>query len=84
MNNKIIPVSDFIRKFGDYADMLPGLDKIILTRGGRPFATIKATPEEKNRKLLSFFGLWKGTKLDSDKFWSEVLKRKNRRRQTKL
>lgn len=84
MNSKIIPVSDFIRKFGDYAEMLPMVDKIILTRDGRPFATVKATPEEKNRELLNFFGLWKGTKLDSDKFWSKVLTRKNRRQQTRL
>lgn len=82
--NRIIPVSDFIRNFGDYADMLPALDKIVLTREGRPFATVKATPEEKNRELLNYFGLWRGTKLDSDKIWAKVLKRKNRRRQIKL
>lgn len=79
MNIKIIPVSDFIRNFGDYANLLSSVDKIVLTREGRPFATVKATPEEKNRELLNFFGLWKGTKLDNDKLWREVLKRKSRK-----
>lgn len=79
MNTKIIPVSVFIRNFGEYASLLPSLDKIILTREGRPFATVKATPEEKNRELLNFFGLWKGTKLDNDKLWKEALKRRSRK-----
>lgn len=78
MSSQIIPITDFIRKFGMYADMLPSIDSIILTRDGRPFATLKATPEEKNRKMLSFFGAWKGTELDSDEFWKKALKRKNK------
>lgn len=78
MNTKIIPITDFIRKFGAYADILPTIDGFILTREGRPFATLKATPEEKNKKLLSFFGAWKDTELDSDAFWKKALKRKNK------
>jgi len=78
MNSRIIPITDFIRKFGDYAAILPFIDELIVTREGRPFATIKATPEEKNRELLKCVGLWKGSVLDSDNFWKKVLKRKNR------
>lgn len=78
MSTTIIPISDFIRKFGMYADMLTSVDSITLTRDGRPFATLKATPEEKNKKLLSFFGAWKGTALDSDELWKKVRTRKNK------
>lgn len=77
MDTKIIPISDFIRRFGRYADLLPTLDKLILTRDGKPFATLKATPEEKNRGLLRFAGLWKGTALDNDRLWRQVRKRTN-------
>ncbi len=79
-----IPVTDFIRKFGNYAESLPTIEEIVLTRDGRPFATVKATPQEKNRRLLSFFGIWKGTELDDDKLWKEVLTRHNRRHPIKL
>ena len=72
MNSRIIPITDFIRKFGDYAAILPFIDELIVTREGRPFATIKATPEEKNRELLKCVGLWKGSVLDSDDFWKNV------------
>ena len=79
MNTQIIPITDFIRKFGMYADMLPTIDSITLTRDGRPFATLKATPEEKNKRLLAMAGIWKGTELDSDEFWKKALKRKNKK-----
>lgn len=78
MSPTIIPITDFIRKFGKYADQLPALEELILTRDGRPFATIKATAQEKNRALLRFFGAWKNTPLDSDSFWKTVRTRKNR------
>jgi hypothetical protein len=84
MDNKIISVTDFIRRFGDYADLLPTIDKIILTRDGRPFATVKAAAETKNEKLLALSGIWKNTKLDSDSFWKEILVRKNRQVQIKI
>ncbi len=79
MNTKIIPITEFIRRFGVYSQLLPTLSGLILTREGRPFATLRATPEEKNRQLLSFFGLWKGTDLDSDLLWKTVRKRRNRK-----
>lgn len=84
MMTKIIPVTDFVRRFGEYADMLATIDKLILTRDGRPFAEVKMIPEEKNKKLLEFFGLWKGTTLDSDTLWKSVRTRKNRKKIVKL
>ena len=84
MDIRIIPVTDFIRKFGEYAEILPRIDKLILTREGRPFAEVKATPEEKNRKLLSFFGAWKNTEFDNDELWKKALTRKNRTKFPKI
>ena len=55
-----------------------------MIKKSRPFAEVKASPSEKNKKLLSFFGVWKGTKLDNDKFWKEVLRRKSRKDLIKL
>ncbi|MBI3577109.1 hypothetical protein HY086_03685 [Candidatus Gottesmanbacteria bacterium] len=80
MDTKIIPITEFIRRFGVYSDLLPKLSGLVLTREGRPFATLKATSEEKNRELLSFFGLWKGTSLDSNEFWKNLRKRRNRKK----
>ncbi len=84
MDTKIIPITDFVRKFGQYADMLSSMDKIILTREGRPFAEVKATPQEKNRKLLALRGSWKGTLFDNDALWKKVLTRRNRKKQVKI
>ena len=80
MNKKIIPITDFVRKFGAYADLLPFIDELILTREGRPFATLKATPEEKNAKLLTYYGSWENTPLYNYIFWVKALIRKNRDR----
>ncbi len=79
MNTKILPISDFIRKFGMYADLLPIIDELILTRDGRPYASVRAMPEVKNQQLMKAIGGWKGTDLDDDAFWKTVLKRKNRK-----
>lgn len=79
MDYKIIPVTDFLRNFGVYAEMLPRISKLILTREGRPFAEVKASPQEKNKLLLKAAGMWKGTELDNDRLWQEVAKRKSRK-----
>lgn len=84
MDTKIIPITDFIRNAGRYADMLATLDTLILTREGRPFATLKATPEEKNRELLGFYGIWKNSPLDNDKLWKHVRRRNSRKSLVKL
>ncbi len=76
--NTIVPVTDFVRSFGKYMDMLGELNEIIITRLGKPYAILKPVPIEKNKKLLDFFGIWKGTTLDDDRLWKDVLKRKNR------
>lgn len=79
LSNKIISVTELRRNFGAITKDLPRMDSLILTRGGKPFATLKAVPEEKMRILKKAAGAWKNTKLDSDIFWEKVLKRKSRK-----
>lgn len=84
MDTKIIPITDFIRKFGEYADKLSSLDKIILTREGRPFAQLTATTQEKNRKLLSLRETWDGRLFKNKAIWKKVLARRNRKTKIKI
>lgn len=84
MDTKIIPVTDFIRNFGMYSDMLAKVDKLILTREGRPFATVEPTPEEKNKQLLSLMGSWDGRLFDNEAVWKEVLTRRSRKKPIKI
>lgn len=79
-----MPVTDFLRNFREYADMLPKVDKLILTREGRPYMEVKLTAEERNERLLKLWGAWKGTSFDNDEFWKKVLVRKSRKRIIRL
>jgi len=84
MDTKIIPITDFVRKFGQYADMLSSLDKIILTREGWPFAEVKSTPQEKNRRLISLLKTWDGRLFENKAVWKKVLVRRNRKKPVKI
>lgn len=82
MNNlfkRIISITELRRNFGAITADLARIDSLILTRGGEPFAILKATSEEKMKVLKKAAGAWKGTALDDDDFWKEVFKRKSRR-----
>lgn len=76
---KIISITELRRRFGDITENLVHEDPIIITKGGEPFAILKAAPEEKRKLLMKAAGTWKGTALDNDKLWREVLKRKSRK-----
>lgn len=84
MDAMIVPITDFIRKFGLYAGLLPKVNKIILTREGRPFAEVKLTPEERNERFLKLWGTWDPKLFSNEKVWKEVLKRKNRKHPIRL
>lgn len=84
MDTQIVTITDFIRKFGEYAEMLPLMDKLILTRDGRPFATLKATPQEKNKRLLSLIKAWDGRLFGNDAVWKAVSVRRNRKKPIKI
>lgn len=84
MDIKIVSTTDFIRNFGTYANLLPQVNELVLIRDGRRFATIKATPEEKNRELLSFLGSWDPKLFGNEKVWKAVMIRRDRKTPIKL
>lgn len=77
--NAIIPITDLRRNFGEITANLAMTDGIILTRGGEPFAILKAVPSAKKKVLKKSYGAWKGTGLDDNNLWKEVFKRKSRK-----
>jgi len=81
---KIISVTTLIRDFRAVTEELPFLEKIVLTKGGFPFSTLKASREEKKKIRDRYVGSWKGTELDSDEFWEKALKRRSRKNFPKL
>lgn len=83
-NTLIVPITDFVRKSKHYADILPKVREMVITRDGRPYMDVKLTNEERNRRLLKFAGIWKGTELDNDELWAKVFVRRNRKKPIKL
>lgn len=84
MDTIIIPITDFVRKAGEYADRLPSLEKIIITRGGRPFAELKASPQEKNRKLIELIKSFDSKLFENEEVWKAVFTRRNRKKPIKI
>lgn len=82
--SKNIPISDLRRRFGEIENLLPYIDYFILTKKGRPFATLSATVEIKRAVIKKLAGSFGKSDLDSDKIWEEVLKRKSRKEIVKL
>lgn len=76
---RIISITELRRNFGEATSDLTNIDALILTKGGEPFAIMKASPEEKRKAMKKAIGSWKGTDLDNDKLWKEVFKRKSRK-----
>lgn len=81
---RIVSVTELRRNFGEVTAGLAEIESLILTRGGEPFAILKAVPEEKKKVLKKSAGGWKGTALDDDRLWKKVFKRKSRKRAVDL
>lgn len=77
---KIISITELRRKFGEVTENLAKTDSIILTKGGEPFAILKAASEEKRKLLRKTAGVWKNTPLDNDALWKNVSKKKSRKK----
>ncbi len=78
-NPTIIPITELRRRFGEITTDLAAKEPIILTKSGRPYAILRIAPEERLRLFKSVAGSWKGTELDNDDLWKEVLRRKSRK-----
>lgn len=77
---KTLTVTDFVRNLGQNLDLLPSVSKIVLMREGRPYAEIKLTPEERNRKLLAVLGTFDEKLFENDRVWKDVAVRRNKKR----
>ena len=83
-NDKSIAISDLRRRFGEIERALPFVDRFILTKKGKPFAVLSAAPSVKRGLMEKSAGALKGTRLDNDRFWKAVLKKKSRREDIEL
>ena len=77
--DRIISITELRKNFGRVTEILPSVDSFIVTRGGEPFAILKAVSIEKRKLMKKSAGAWKKTVLDSDSVWKEVFKRKSRK-----
>ena len=77
-NDNTIAINDLRRRFGEIEEALPFVDHFILTKKGKPFAILSATPSVKKEQMKKTAGAFKGTKLASNTFWRDVLKKKSR------
>lgn len=76
---RIISITELRRNFGEITNDLAEVDELILTKGGEPFAILKAAPTEKRKILAKVAGAWSKSPLDSDKLWEKSLKKKSRK-----
>lgn len=81
---KIISVTELRRNFGEISKNLAKTDAVILTKGGEPFAILKAAPEEKRKLLTKMAGVWTATPLDNDALWKKVAQKKSRKQSISL
>lgn len=74
----IVSITELRRNFGKITKDLAKTDAVILTKGGAPFAILRATAEGKKKLLKKTAGAWKKTALDNDSLWKEIAKKKSR------
>jgi hypothetical protein len=75
---KTISIDDLRRNFGEIKKSLPFVTFIITDRGN-PIGRLTATREMKKELMKSTAGAFKGTELDNDELWNDVLKKHSRK-----
>lgn len=78
ISNNTIAISELRKRFGEIEEALPFVDHFIVTKKGVPFAVLSATPWVKRKLMKKSAGALKGTALENDDTWADVLKRKSR------
>lgn len=77
--NNTISINDLRRNFGEIEKALPFVPYFVITKKGKPFATLSATSSSKKDLMKKTAGAFKKTNLDRDDIWKEVLKKKSRK-----
>lgn len=80
---RTLPIDELRRNFGKIKKELP-YRTFIITDRGKEVGMLSATPKMKKEKMLSLFGAWKGTELDNDELWKDVLTRHSRKEPIEL
>lgn len=80
---KSISVDELRRNFGEIKKELPFVTFIITDRG-KPIGKLSATAEIKKEMMQSTAGAFKGTELDNDALWEDVLKKHSRKKTVTL
>lgn len=80
----IIPITELRRRFGEITANLPFIDRLILTKDGKPFAILKSAPEVKRALLKKTAGSLKNTEFEDATFVKKMLKKKSRSRTISL
>ena len=83
-SSRTISINDLRRKFGEIEKTLPFVDQYVVTKKGKPFALLTATPMVKRELMKKTAGAFKGTPLDKEGLWKEVLKKKSRKEEIVL
>jgi hypothetical protein len=80
----MISINDLRRKFGEVERTLPFVSHFVVTKKGKPFAILSATPESKKELMKRTAGSFKGTGLDNELIWKDVSIKKSRQQPVKL
>lgn len=75
---RTISIDDLRRNFGEIKKELPYVTFILTDRGKR-IGTLTATREMKRELMKSTAGSFKGTELEDDTIWKDVLKKRSRK-----
>jgi hypothetical protein len=75
---RTISIDDLRRNFGEIKKSLPRITFIITDRGN-PIGRLTATREIKKTLMKSTIGAFKGTELDNDELWNDVLRKHSRK-----
>ncbi len=81
--DKTISIDDLRRNFGEIKKSLP-YTTFIITDRGNPIGVLSATREMKKERMQSTAGAFKGTELDNDELWKDVLQKHSRKEATSL
>ncbi len=76
ITERLVSATMLRRNFGAVSKKIASLGYVVLTIKGKPTFKVEKLPRtKKNIKdvLSKFYGAWKGTVLDDDKLWHEIL-----------
>ncbi len=77
--NRIVSITELRRNFGVITENLAKIESLIITKGGEPFAILRATQNAKKKILNKAKGSWENTSLDDDTLWKDIFKKKSRK-----